>query len=447
MKTTENIVSTPMPSAYGVFDFWVWDAERGLEPIALTSPNLDPSKEVLVRIHSECITGDVFGSFTCDCGPQKEESLREIEKHGNGIFIYHRQEGRNMGLFKKIQAYNLMREGVDTHDASIALSGSPDARDYSDVVETLDILMHGYKSNVALLSNNPYKKLVLERAGYRVSMRPLRVGETIHNVAYIQTKEQKFVHYETAYNPYVGVTLSRQDITDQGREIAECILSFDPKNRGRNVFVGVSVSPKNGDLKNDVFAKEINDFAARFRNNDSMCVVLHMDYSGQRQFYRDLKYFLSLLDFRYSLQLRIGENRLALKIDLELLTALHSENIIFQIKKAQYTLLENPEFVRYFRFSNAYIMLDESFGMGVREDLASTQEKMMSIVKKGISHIAVAGGYDSEKLPDITALEDYFKIPVSVDAESRLHANDKLDLEKMSQYLSFFFPPLRDSAP
>ena len=84
--------------------------------------------------------------------------------------------------------------------------------------------------------------------------------------------------------------------------------------------------------------------------------------------------------------------------------------------------------------------MDESFGTGAREDLASTQEKVMSIVKKGISHIAVAGGYDSEKLPDITVLEDYFKIPVSVDAESRLHTNDKLDIEKMFRYLSFFFP-------
>lgn len=329
MKTAEPIASTPMPTAYGVFDIWVWNGKRGREPVALSTPDLDPTKKVLVRIHSECITGDTFGSFTCDCGPQKEESLREIEKRGNGIFIYHRQEGRNMGLFKKIQAYNLMREGLDTHEAGIVLSGSPDARDYSDVLEILETLLHGRKSEIVLLSNNPYKKLVLERAEYRVSARPLRVGETIHNAGYIQTKERKFLHYATAYKPYAGITLSRQDINEQGDGMVKLIRSFDLENRGRKVFVGISIFPRNGDLKNDELAKEINTFAANLKDSGGVYIVLHTDYSGQRQFYRDLKNFLALLDFRYSLQLRIAENRALPKIDLEVLSALHSENIIF----------------------------------------------------------------------------------------------------------------------
>lgn len=107
-------------------------------------------------------------------------------------------------------------------------------------------------------------------------------------------------------------------------------------------------------------------------------------------------------------------------------------------------MLENQEFVEYFRLTNAFLLLDESFGTGTREDLASTQEKIMNVVKKGVSHIAVAGGYDRERLSAITALEDYFKIPISVDAESRLHKSGKIDIAETSRYLSFFFPPLHN---
>ena len=128
MKNIDNYVSTIINTPNGAFNFWVRDGERGQEPIALSTLNLDSNKDVLVRIHSECITGDVFNSLTCDCGPQKEQALKEIGKYGNGIFIYHRQEGRNMGIFKKIQAYNLMSQGLDTYEANILLSGSPDAR-------------------------------------------------------------------------------------------------------------------------------------------------------------------------------------------------------------------------------------------------------------------------------------------------------------------------------
>ena len=438
------MISTLMPTAYGTFDVWVWSGERGQEPIALSTPNLDPKREVLLRIHSECITSDVFGSFTCDCGPQKEKALLEIEKHGNGIFIYHRQEGRNMGLFKKIQAYNLMRKGLDTHEANTLLSGSPDAREYSDVLEILGTLLHSRKNTIVLLSNNPYKKLVLEREGYRVVMRPLRIGETIHNAGYIQTKEQKFLHYSATYKPYAGITLSREDIKEKGIEIVELIHSLALENRGREVFLGISVFPQNDDLKNQQLAQELNQFAKNFKDENGVCLVLHMDYNERRQFYRDLKNFLASLEFRYSLQLRFGDNHTMSKIDLEILESLHSEKIIFQIKKAHYSVLENQKFVEYFRLPNTFLLLDESFGTGTRENLASTQERMMGIIKKGISHIAVAGGYSSYKLADITVLEDYFKIPVSVDAESRLHKNGKLNMTEVSAYLSFFFPPMHD---
>jgi len=434
-----NIVSTSIPTSFGVFKLWVWDKERGQEPLALSTPELNPTKEVIVRIHSECLTGDVFSSLTCDCGPQKKVALQEIKKHGNGIFIYHRQEGRNMGLFKKIQAYNLMQGGLDTHEANILLSGSPDAREYSDILKILNILLHGYKSALVLLSNNPYKKLFLERQGYCVVMRPLCVGKTIYNTNYFQTKEQKFSHYTVAYQPYAGITLFREDLKNQGTNIARLINSFDLKNCGRKIFLGISIFPQNNDLKDNRLAKEINQFAQKFKNNPGVCIVLHLDYNERRLFYHDLKNFLALLKFRYSLQLRLNQNSKLSKIDLEILESLCGENVIFQIKKNQYALLENPKFIECFQKAHTFLLLDESFGTGTSESLALTREKIMTVIKKDISHIAVAGGYNHDKLNEITALEDYFKIPISVDAESKLHKNHTLDLTETSAYLAFFF--------
>ncbi len=442
MKNIDNYVSTIINTPNGAFNFWVRDGERGQEPIALSTLNLDSNKDVLVRIHSECITGDVFNSLTCDCGPQKEQALKEIGKYGNGIFIYHRQEGRNMGIFKKIQAYNLMSQGLDTYEANILLSGSPDAREYSDAVQILDKILNNNKSKIILLSNNPYKKIILERHGYQVVMRPLIVGESTYNIDYTNTKKEKFLHYLTNYKPYVGVTLSINDIYRNQNEIINLIKGYKIENNSRRIFLGIPVSSQNGDFKNTELIKKINKFASNFNNSHNICIVLHMDYSERRQFYRDLLHFLSLLDFRYSIQLRPSPNQILSKIDFEIIDSLNSENVVFQINKENYSLFECQKFIEYFRSSNSFLLLDDSFGKGIQEKLLPVKEKIMGVIRKGVSHLAVAGGYDPSKLNDISTLEDYFKIPISLDAESKLHDNGKLDMGELHKYLGFFFPSI-----
>ena len=148
--------------------------------------------DVLMRIHSECLTGDVFGSHRCDCGEQLENALRCIEEQGEGIVIYMRQEGRGIGLTNKIKAYTLQDQGYDTVEANVKLGFPPDMREYSlaaQMLRELDV------KSVKLLTNNPEKKEDLERWGITVSKRfPIVIKANSVNAKYLNTKKEKMRH-------------------------------------------------------------------------------------------------------------------------------------------------------------------------------------------------------------------------------------------------------------
>lgn len=181
-----------LPSKFGDFLITVWPEELGQEPVALSTPNIDITQPVMVRIHSECITGDNYGSLRCDCGPQKEQSLQEIARYGNGLFLYLRQEGRGIGLYEKIKAYQLQDQGLDTYDANEMLGHKADARQYEWAKRMLD---HFGVREVILLSNNPEKRSALERYGFTVvESRHVWTGSNEHNQTYLATKKTKFKH-------------------------------------------------------------------------------------------------------------------------------------------------------------------------------------------------------------------------------------------------------------
>ena len=189
MKKSE---SANLPTKYGDFIIKVWPEEKGCEPVALITPKLDTSQIVLVRIHSECLTGDVLGSLKCDCGDQKDQALKKISEFGNGIFIYLRQEGRGIGLYEKIKAYKLQEVGQDTYDANISLGHKPDERDYSTAEKILKEL--GIKK-IKLLTNNPLKVSEIISSGIKVVERiPLVVATNPYSEDYINTKKAKFNH-------------------------------------------------------------------------------------------------------------------------------------------------------------------------------------------------------------------------------------------------------------
>lgn len=182
-----------VPTGFGDFRVLAF-AKNQNEPmphVAIVSPNIDNNKTVLLRIHSECMTGDVFGSNKCDCGEQLDFSLNEINKH-NGIVIYLRQEGRGIGLIEKLKAYKLQEEGLDTVDANLVLGHQADSRDYDDAVAILKYLdIH----TVNILTNNPEKLNFLIANGIKVESRiPIVIPTKEENKAYFDAKEKRMGH-------------------------------------------------------------------------------------------------------------------------------------------------------------------------------------------------------------------------------------------------------------
>lgn len=181
-----------LPTAEGEFRIYVFKDSRNKEHLALVMGEIQEKKDYLVRIHSECLTGDVFGSLRCDCGEQLRQSIQMISEEGSGIIIYLRQEGRGIGLTKKLQAYNLQDNGYDTVEANIVLGHKPDERDFTLVASILIEL--GVKS-IRLISNNPEKFTPIIDAGIKVKSRiPVAPRLTPENLFYLRTKASKLNH-------------------------------------------------------------------------------------------------------------------------------------------------------------------------------------------------------------------------------------------------------------
>lgn len=162
------------------------------EHMAIMKGEWKEGDTVLIRIHSSCATGDIFSSCRCDCGSQLQESMRMIEKEGKGAIIYLSQEGRGIGLFHKIHAYQLQDEGLDTVEANIALGFKPDERDYKVAACILEEL--GIK-NIRLITNNPEKSDALISFGFRVIENvPIEITPNEHNEFYLETKKNKMGH-------------------------------------------------------------------------------------------------------------------------------------------------------------------------------------------------------------------------------------------------------------
>ena len=185
--------SAKLPTKFGMFDIHVHHEEKtGLDHVALMMGSMGGPDPVLLRVHSECLTGDAFTSLRCDCGPQLDAALSAIAANGYGCLLYLRQEGRGIGLHAKIQAYHLQDRGADTLDANLMLGHPADGRDYGIAATMLSDL--GI-DKVALLTNNPDKVKQLEKHGIQVAKKvPLVAGVGEENLDYLQTKISRMGH-------------------------------------------------------------------------------------------------------------------------------------------------------------------------------------------------------------------------------------------------------------
>ena len=192
MSATRRVAQASLPTRYGTFEMFVYDTPEHKEHVALTIGAIDDGRPVLVRVHSECLTGDVLGSSRCDCGEQLNDSLRFLQEQGRGILLYLRQEGRGIGLTNKISAYALQEQGLDTVEANLALGLPEDMRNYRAAAEMLlDLGIW----RARLLTNNPAKVEGLECYGVEVVERiPLSMSPNPSNLGYLRTKREKMGH-------------------------------------------------------------------------------------------------------------------------------------------------------------------------------------------------------------------------------------------------------------
>ncbi len=188
------VAETHLPLRFGDFRALVFENEITKEQhLALVKGEIDPAHPLLVRVHSSCLTGDVFGSFRCDCGEQLKKALRLIAEEGSGVLLYLHQEGRGIGLVNKLRAYALQDAGRDTVQANEELGFKPDLRDYGIGAQ---ILSHLGVKRMRLMTNNPRKVVGLEGYGIEIVERvPVQVRPGKHNAEYLRTKHEKLGHY------------------------------------------------------------------------------------------------------------------------------------------------------------------------------------------------------------------------------------------------------------
>lgn len=421
--------SASLPTKHGNFTIIVWPAEDGKDSIALLTPQLDVSKPVLVRVHSECLTGDVFGSYRCDCGQQKQKSLEKIAKSKNGIFIYLKQEGRGIGLSEKIRAYALQEQGYDTHEANILLGHDPDPREYSMVKKILTQLN---VKDIKLITNNPSKENSLREFGFNIIERvPLRVKSNKYNKKYLETKKIKFKHFnDGASNNYFYNVTGIKDALEI-ETIAKHIKTYnlDPFLR-----IGIGFSADNTLLKNKGQREKLESlFKTTLRYHPPLTPILHYSFKNSlpKDYKKEILKIKELLPFFKKIQL----NDLK-KEHLEVLILTSRYFIVhFPISDEYIHLISDPKYSKLVKARKILTILDNSKGRGISESFASFEKKITLCLNNGINDIGIAGGFGPDNLETFHHLKNYFKINFSVDAETKLQKNGKLDSELVNLYL------------
>lgn len=427
-KLNENIKcenmsfsETQIETKYGIFTIRVY-----LDTTVVLWKDFDKNSPVLVRVHSECLTGDLFGSFRCDCGEQLEKSLEMINKKG-GVFIYLRQEGRGIGLFEKIKAYTIQKQGYDTFQANVMLGHLPDQRTYEMAAKALfdlDI------DKIELVTNNPSKVTALASLGIDVvKQHPIPVKANKYNKCYLEAKKLKFQHqYQSPLKHYLY-----QFHLESPAQVFKVKKMIERKKLDPLLIIAVGINVNILDLKNPKKLDHIKALCASCKQID-FTPIIHLSFKKQPE----SSYLPILMELKNTCPWikNIHLN------DMEKMTSFHIQkaaelfSITVPLSDDNFHLIHEKKFQNLVKQHNISLFLDNSKGKGIKESKSSFMKKIDLLIQYGLNSIGLCGGFGPTQLSSYFFLKKYYKINFSIDAETGLKTSGQVDLEKVEDYLT-----------
>jgi len=418
-------IQTALETKFGSFFIRVYSDAFGKETIVLRTQNFDPSQPVLVRIHSECITGDTFGSLRCDCGEQLHRSIELIEESGNGALIYLRQEGRGIGLFEKIRSYELQRKGFDTFEANVILGHKPDERSYEWAKIALDDL--GVKQ-IKLITNNPSKVSEIAKLGITVIDRvPIVIKSNKYNQKYFDAKRDKFKHFfnkEVSYYFYQF----HADKPEHVQAIGE-FLRDNKRDPLLKICVGVSANHQT--LSDEKALEQIKLIFQTCEFYEGFVPILHFSFKNSSEPKEDIKAIHKKMPFVAYLQTNDVAPHDIETINLACKTFLADVPLFDD----NFALVHEKSFRDTITKNKAFVLLDNSKGTGVRESKENLMKRIDTLLGYGMNDIAIFGGFGSDDLDTYFELRRHYRINFSIDAETKLKTDGQIDIEKTKNYL------------
>jgi len=426
MESKKSFTETKLATKFGEFNIRVYPADnQGKEVFALWKDPTDSTTPHLVRVHSECITGDMLGSLHCDCGKQLSKSLEIIHKEG-GIVIYLRQEGRGIGLFEKMKTYQLQSKGHDTFEANTLLGHKPDLRSYEMVKTVLDDF---HIQKIRLLTNNPSKVSDIAKMGIEVVERiPIISRANKHNKKYLETKRTKFQHFtkkpEQSYLYQFNI--------DEPELIGPVIEFIEHRKKDPLLKLGIGVSATPASLRDPNEISRIDAIIRSCRDNPTLSPVIHFSFAQSSDVLRDANEIKQTWPSIKRLQV----NDLKV-LDTGVLKKLCELFFIdLPLSDDNFDILQKEELRKVLKENNSFILLDNSKGTGKEESKESFTRKIDILLSYGINNIFLCGGFGPDSLGSYFEIKRHYRFNFSIDAETKLKTNHKSDIEKIKLYLS-----------
>jgi len=424
LVSEKEYVETKIATKFGEFFFRVYKSSDDKENFVLWKGKFSNDQPPLVRVHSECITGDLLGSLKCDCGEQFQKSMKLIQDQG-GILIYLRQEGRGIGLFEKIKAYRLQETGYDTFEANTLLGHNPDERSY----EMVKVILDDFNLNrIRLLTNNPSK--VSEIVKYDIEVVEqisLYVMPNKYNRKYFDTKRKKFHHIFNNEKTSYFYQFHVDNAPNLNRILQETNLKI--KDPFLQIYVGISTSVSI--LRQKKEHSRIKEVYNAANNSGLVKPILHLSFLNSENPMKDLDYLKKNLPFVSHIQVNDVHEW---SYDF-LKKAYELYEIDLPLSDENFDILIDPKVGDLIRTSEGFILIDNSKGTGKTEFFEYYKNKIDFLFDNDIRNIGLCGGFGPNQLDTYFAIRKYYYCNFSIDAESNLKKNGKFNVTLTKQYL------------